>query len=171
MRHSVGNQDPNWDLRLPMFQNTLNSSIHQSIKMSPFQALYGLSPRLPFDRSNSKNLKEKDDDPIGTRVRNAKLLHNTLQENLMETNIIMKDRQHKIAKEVDFKEGDLVFVKKNALTGPNYKLETKFKGPYKVVEQLSLNKYSLRNIKDDYVITAHAEKMKIFGKEREKEKK
>ena len=171
MRHSVGNMDPNWDLRLPMFQNTLNSSIHQSIKMSPFQALYGLSPRLPFDRSNSKYLKEKDDDPISTRVRNAKRLHDTLQENLMESNIIMRERQHKIAKKVDFTEGDVVFLKKNALVGPNYKLETKYKGPYEVVEKLSMNKYSLRNCTDDSIVTAHAEKMKIFGSEREKQKK
>ena len=65
MRLSIGNDDPNWDIRLPMFQNTLNTSVHQSIKMTPFQALFGLYPRLPFERAESKYLKEKDDDPIG----------------------------------------------------------------------------------------------------------
>ena len=78
MRLTIGNADPNWNVRLPMIQHSLNTAIHQSIKMSPYQALFGLTPRQPFDRTELKYLKQKDDNPISTRVRNVQFIHNNL---------------------------------------------------------------------------------------------
>ena len=80
---SISNEDPNWDQNLRMAQNLLNTTIHNSIKRTPFQALFGEHPRLPFESSNYSS--QRVDDPIANRIRNAEFMRDNLRTKLKES--------------------------------------------------------------------------------------
>jgi hypothetical protein len=47
------NNGPKWDQRLPLAEFSYNNSYQESIKMSPFEALYGRPYRTPMCWSES----------------------------------------------------------------------------------------------------------------------
>ncbi|GJS37900.1 putative reverse transcriptase domain-containing protein [Tanacetum coccineum] len=47
-----------WDRHLPLVEFSYNNSYHVSIKVSPFEALYGRKCRSPMARANSRNNRE-----------------------------------------------------------------------------------------------------------------
>jgi hypothetical protein len=49
----VLNDDPKWDNHLPLAEFSYNNSYQESIKMSPFEALYGGPCRTPLSWSES----------------------------------------------------------------------------------------------------------------------
>jgi hypothetical protein len=53
LRAYVLNDGPKWDQHLPLVEFSYNNSYQESIKMSPFEALYGRSYRTPLSWSES----------------------------------------------------------------------------------------------------------------------
>ena len=74
----------------------------------------------------------------------------------------MLEKQHKNAYEKQFQIGDIVYVKRNIRAGPNYKLLSRYEGPYHIVEKLFANKYKVRHMYDDSLRVVHADKIKLF---------
>ena len=161
MRQIITNNDPHWDIRLNTIQYILNTSIHQSIKMSPFKALFGITPRTPLESNHSTLVRYKEENPIQARMENFKMYRNKIQRCLKEANIVMKENQHKRATERNFEIGDIVYVKRDVITGPNYKLIPKFNGPYVIIECKFGNKYLVKHLKDKTTKLTHADKMKL----------
>jgi hypothetical protein len=50
----VLNDSPKWDQHLPLAEFSYNNSYQESIKMSPFKALYGCSCHTPLSWSQSE---------------------------------------------------------------------------------------------------------------------
>jgi hypothetical protein len=53
IRACVLNDGPKWDKYLPLLEFSYNNSYQESIKMSPFEALYGRPCRTPLSWSES----------------------------------------------------------------------------------------------------------------------
>jgi hypothetical protein len=53
LRACVLMDGPKWDKHLPLAEFSYNNSYQESIKMSPFEALYGRPCRTPLSRSES----------------------------------------------------------------------------------------------------------------------
>jgi hypothetical protein len=53
LRACVLNDGPKWDQHLPLAEFSYNNSYQQSIKMPPFEALYGRPYRTPLSWSES----------------------------------------------------------------------------------------------------------------------
>ena len=162
MRQTIGQNDRDWDLHLSHTQHLLNTSVHQSIKESPFFALFGFEPRHPLEVPNSKYLSNPDDNPIITRINNSLIRHQGLRKKLFETNIIMQKKQHQRSKTENFAPGDLVYKKIDVMSGQNYKLGPKFTGPYQVEKSLGLNKYEIRDVETEEKKITHADKLKMY---------
>ena len=73
-------------------------------------------------------------------------MRENLRTKLEESNLVMKTKQHKKAKEKEFQVDDLVYVQRYVLGGANYKLSAKFEGPYKVIQKLSKRKYLVKHL-------------------------
>ena len=162
MRQVIGQNDPNWDNYLPTFQNTLNNAVHQSIKEMPFYALYGIQARTPTEIAIHTEPELDATESMAVRINNSKVRHRQLHTNLVESSIVMQTKQHRIAKQEDFKKGDLIYLKNNVVTGPNYKLAPKYTGPYEIQEKINPNKYVIRDVETHIMKTVHADKMKLF---------
>jgi hypothetical protein len=53
LRACVLTDGPKWDKHLPLAEFSYNKSCQESIKMSPFEAIYGRSYRTPLSWSES----------------------------------------------------------------------------------------------------------------------
>jgi hypothetical protein len=53
LRTCVLTDGPKWDKHLPLAEFSYNSTYQESIKMSPFEALYGWPYRIPLSWSKS----------------------------------------------------------------------------------------------------------------------
>ena len=160
LRMSISEDETNWDKCLRMAQNLLNTTVNSSIKRTPFQALYGQCPRLTFESPEYSS--EKDEDPIRIQINNAELMRENLRTKLEESNLIMKTKQHKKAKEREFQVDDLVYVQRYVLGGANYKLCPKFEGPYKITQKLSKRKYMVKHFVNGKEKKCHVDRRKCL---------
>ena len=156
-----------WDDYLLETQYILNTRIHSSIDMSPYYALYGFKPRLPFEMNHNKFKTKIENNPLQARVNNSQVIHHNLQISLNEASISMQERQHEIANQNEFRINDLIYVKRKNME--NTKLQPKFKGPYKIIEKRHGNKYMIQELESGKIILAHADDFKIFISENKSE--
>merc|ERR1712002_529060 len=97
-----------------------------------------------------------------SRMENMQVYRRRIMRSLQESNTEMVEKQHKIAYEKQFQIGDIVYVKRNIRAGANYKLLSRYEGPYHIVEKLFENKYKVRHMYDDSLRVVHADKLKLF---------
>ncbi|KAA3470516.1 DNA/RNA polymerases superfamily protein [Gossypium australe] len=110
----------NWGKYLPLIEFTYNNSYQSSIKMAPYEALYGQKCRTPL---------------YWTELSEKKILGKKSYADLKR-------------KEIEFEVGDKVFLKvspwKKVLRfGQKGKLSTRFIGPYEIIERIGLVGYRL----------------------------
>ena len=108
----------------------------------------GFEPRMPYEWLNELTSPVYDDDPIKIRLNNFKFIHKQLTKNLEEAQLQMVERHNEKLKPKTYSYGDLVYVKNPVRSGINYKLASKFKGPYKVIEDCN-TKLKIRKNNDE----------------------
>ncbi len=72
----------------------------------------------------------------------------------------LKEQQHKIAREVKIKTGNLVMTKLHVPIANSNKLSPKFDGPYKVTGIASGNKYRIQHLETGEVIIRRVDDLK-----------
>ncbi|KAE8657890.1 Detected protein of unknown function [Hibiscus syriacus] len=133
-----------WEKYLPLAEFAYNNSYQSSIKMAPYEALYGRKCRTPL---NWYELKDKE-------VLGPKLIQEVEEKVLIiQSNLkAAADRQKSYAdlkrKEIEFQVGDKVFLKvspwKKVLRfGRKGKLSPRFIGPYEIVKRVGPVAYQL----------------------------
>jgi len=139
----VDQSHDNWDIFLPMAISAYNNSYHSTIRMTPYEALFGrpsvkvsdiiLNSQLPGDT------KVKDVAEFTLALRKAALnVNRIIEENTRIAQIKQKEQYDKFVRDTrTFKIGDLVKIrnskhKKDATAA----FEPKFIGPYKIVKLL-----------------------------------
>uniref|UniRef100_A0A453RS25 Integrase catalytic domain-containing protein n=1 Tax=Aegilops tauschii subsp. strangulata TaxID=200361 RepID=A0A453RS25_AEGTS len=133
-----------WDDNLPYAEFSYNNSYQSSLKMAPFEALYGRRCRTPllWDEVGDRQLFRPD--LIKESERKVKLIRDRLK--------VAQTRQKSYAnskrKETVYEAGDRVYLRVSPLRGVKRfgvkgKLAPRFVGPYKVLERMGEVAYKL----------------------------
>ena len=133
-----------WDDNLPYAEFSYNNSYQASLKMSPFQALYGRSCRTPlqWDQPGEKQVFEPD--ILLEAEENIKMVRENLK--------IAQSRQRSYAdtrrRELSFEVGDFVYLKVSPIRGVRRfgvkgKLAPRYIGPYQILSKRGEVAYQL----------------------------
>ncbi|CAL9017708.1 unnamed protein product [Prunus brigantina] len=133
-----------WDEKLPLMEFAYNNSYQASIKMSPYDALYGKQCRTPFywDEVGENRLEVSED------VERTKKQVEIIRERLKAAQDRQKSYADNRRKDLQFEVGDWVFLKLSPWKGvirfgKRGKLSPRYIGPYEIVERVGPVAYRL----------------------------
>ncbi|KAK5784835.1 hypothetical protein PVK06_039374 [Gossypium arboreum] len=133
-----------WERYLPLIEFAYNNSFQSSIKMAPYEALYGRKCRTPLFWTELGESKIFGVDLIRDAEQKVKVIRESLK--------IAFDRQKSYAdmkrKDIEYQVGDKVFLKvspwkKILRFGRKGKLSPRFIGPYEISERVGPVAYRL----------------------------
>ena len=145
LRAYCNKQPTKWIQYLPLVEFCYNTSYHQSIGMTPFNALYGHECLSPLNFSNPTIRVEASKKMLEDMDQQTKVIQKDIQA--------AQDRQKKYAdlnrSERRFKIGDKNFLrvrpKRSSLSLGKYKkLSPRYCGPYEVVKCVGTQAYKLK---------------------------
>lgn len=153
----------NWDKNLHLYLIALNNSEHSSTGFSPSLLFLGREMFHPL------NLKFTVDEDIYNTLNKSKLqkLWDIAFKNLITAHQLAKQQYNKNAKNIEFKEGDIVMYKRyelsDKLQNKNAKLLPRFSGPFVIKSKRSKVSYCLQ-LKENpqKTITAHITQLKPY---------
>ncbi|GAU50577.1 hypothetical protein TSUD_410010 [Trifolium subterraneum] len=127
-----------WDSCLPLIEFTYNNSFHSSIGMAPFEALYGRRCRTPLCWYESGENVVLGPDNVQETTEKIRMI----REKMKASQSRQKSYHDKKRKDVEFQEGDHVFLRVTSTTGVGRALKSKkltsskFIGPYQISERI-----------------------------------
>jgi hypothetical protein len=133
-----------WDKSLPYVAFSYNNSYHTSLKMSPFEALYGRKCRtaLYWDQTRERQF-------FGPEIiqEEEEQVH-MIQENLRVAQTRQKSYDDNRRRPLEFEEGDHVYLKVSPIRGMRRfkvkgKLSPRFIGPFVIFRQVEEMAYQL----------------------------
>ena len=141
LRKQVNATQDNWDSLLPMAEFAINDSISESTWFSPFQLMYGMHPCKPMDMITESKAPAADDflKEMVTAISRAR-------ENIVKTQIAMKEQADKHRRDHSFKIGDKVLLSTKNLKLPSThsrKLSPKWVGPFTITRQKHRDSFEL----------------------------
>ncbi|WVZ53784.1 LOW QUALITY PROTEIN: hypothetical protein U9M48_004680 [Paspalum notatum var. saurae] len=129
-----------WFDWLPTAEFSYNSSLHSAIGTSPFEALYGHSPRHfgvePTHPAATGSLSEW--------LQEQALMTAVLKQHLHRAKQIMKKQSDKGRSERIFEVGDKPYVQSSLAFRSNQKLSFKFFGPFEILVKCGSVAYTLK---------------------------
>jgi hypothetical protein len=133
-----------WDRSLPYAEFSYNNSYQASLKMSPFEALYGRKCRTPlyWDQTRERQFfRPKLIQEAGEQVH-------IIRENLRVAQTRQKSYADNRRRPLEFEEGDHVYLKVSPLRGMRRfkvkgKLSPHFIGPFRVFRRVGEMAYQL----------------------------
>ena len=145
----------NWDDLLPAALFSYRTAVHSSTKVTPFQAMFGETARLPFEVTG------KDD--------TSKEINSEMKDIMNQVNEAMKDRiSHNISKakqkqkkqydarhtfDSTVKPGDKVLIiNSTRIHRMGGKLSPRYLGPYEVVEVLPKGRVRIKNLRSQKIL-------------------
>ena len=131
-----------WDKYLPMAEFAMNSAYHSSIKMAPFQVLYGKIPLMPMEHLVPERKVPHAEDFLMKMTNVIK----EVRHNLIKAKQAQKKYADKHRRSHTFKEGDQVLLSTKNLNLPDQqkgKLGARWAGPYQITEEIGENTFRL----------------------------
>jgi hypothetical protein len=134
-----------WAQWLPLAEWWYNTSYHTTTRMTPFEAVYGQKPPSVLSYLSGTSKVQAVDQTLTVRED----IPRTLKENLVTTQNRMKQQADQGRSELQFAEGDQVFLrlqpyKKTSLKTENCQnLAPKFYGPYTILKHVRQVAYQL----------------------------
>ncbi|WVZ80113.1 hypothetical protein U9M48_027616 [Paspalum notatum var. saurae] len=125
-----------WDKSLPYGEFSYNNSYQASIKMSPFQALYGRRCRTPlhWDQPGEKQLF------VPEIIEDAERQVRMIRENLRIAQTRQKSYADNRRRDLEFAVGDYMYLKVSPIHGlcrfkVKGKLAPRYIGPFKIIDR------------------------------------
>jgi hypothetical protein len=135
---------PKWDKHLPLAEFSYNNSYQESIKISPFEALYGrpCCPPLSWSESGERIIFGLD---IVTEVEEKV---KQIQANILATQSHQKSYTNKSRSPLEFKVGDHVYLRVSPMKcvhrfGIKGKLALRYIGPYPIIDKYGPTSYQV----------------------------
>jgi hypothetical protein len=122
-----------WDKSLPYAEFSYNNSYQASLKMSPFEALYGRKCRTPlyWDQTGERQFFGPE------LIQEAEEQVRIIQENLRVAQTRQKSYDDNRRRPLEFEEGDHVYLKVKG------KLSPRFIGPFRIFRRVGEMAYQL----------------------------
>jgi hypothetical protein len=133
-----------WDKSLPYAEFSYNNSYQASLKMAPFEALYGRKCRTPLYWSQTGESQLFGTDIIKEAERQVQIIREDLR--------VAQSRQKSYAdgkrRDVSFQEGDYVYLKVSPIRGLRRfkvkgKLSPRYIGPFQILRRVGEVAYRL----------------------------
>jgi hypothetical protein len=125
-----------WDKSLPYAEFSYNNSYQASIKMAPYEALYGRHCRTPLLWSQTR-----ESQVFGPKVlKDAEKQVQIVRESLKVAQSQQKSYADKRRRDISFEVGDFVYLKVSPMRGTcrfkvKGKLAPRYVGPFKIVDR------------------------------------
>ena len=134
----------NWDDHLPLIEFAYNNSYHSSIKMAPYEALYGRRCRSPVGWFEVGETELYGPDLIHQAIEKVKVI----QERLRTAQSRQKSYSDVRRRDLEFEVGDWVFLRISPMKGimrfgKKGKLSPRYIGPYKILRRIGQVAYEL----------------------------
>ncbi|KAI3746046.1 hypothetical protein L6452_08464 [Arctium lappa] len=133
-----------WDTHLPLVEFSYNNSYHSTIRMAPFEALYGRKCRTPlcWREMGEKTLAG----PELVQITHDKIL--IIRERMKAAQDRQKSYADRRRRPIEFSVGDMVMLKVSPWKGvlrfkKHGKLSPRFIGPFKILERVGKQAYRL----------------------------
>ena len=133
-----------WEDDLPLVEFSYNNSYQSTIKMAPFEALYGRKCRTPLCWSDLDEALILGPEMIQETTETIR----KIQEHIKVAQSRQKSYSDKRRRPLEFQVGDKVFLKVSPTKGVKRfgvrgKLSPRYIGPYEIVERLNSVAYRL----------------------------
>jgi hypothetical protein len=162
LRNQVDTLTLNWEIFLPPFMFSYNTSFHQTIQTSPFFLTFGQNAVQP--NFNQVKLHEKFI-PVNTPEEKFQILQEARQmarRNAAHQQTINQEEYDRKAEPHTFKKNHWVLEKRfNYLHKKKTKLAAKYKGPFKILRVLPHNNVEIR-LSARRKSIVHANKLKPY---------
>ena len=133
-----------WESWLPLVEFAYNNNYQESIKMAPFEALYGRKCRTPLNWVEPRERRFYGIDFVDEAEKKVYII----QQNMKAAQSCQKSYADKRRRPLEFQVGDYVYLKvtpmKKKRFGIKKKLAAGFVGPYKIIEKKGLVAYKLQ---------------------------
>jgi hypothetical protein len=113
LRACAINYNKNWDKCLSLAEFAYNNSYQSSLKMAPFEALYGRRSRTPLNWSQPSEREIFGPDLVSEAERKVKLIRKKLEA----AQARQKSYHDKRRKPLQFEVGDFVYLKVSPTKG------------------------------------------------------
>jgi hypothetical protein len=133
-----------WDKSLPYAEFSYNNSYQESLKMAPFEMLYGQRCRIPLYWNEMGERKFFGPDILEEAEKQVRMV----KENLHVAQLRQKSYANHRRRELSFEVGDFVYLKVSPMRGLRRfkvrgKLAPRFIGPFKILEKIGEVAYQL----------------------------
>ena len=145
-------------------QLTINSAVNSSTGETPHFLLYGVERRMPFsilDDTVQPRCNYTYSDYVSYATLQAWDIIKKTRDMLKTANKAYKNRYNRVSQKPEVRIGQKVYVLRPFKEGPLYKAPKKFEGPYRVIENMKLNKFKLRHIYTKKERVEHANNIKV----------
>jgi hypothetical protein len=145
LRACVIQYDKNWNKCLALAEFSYNNNYQLSLKMAPFEALYGHQCQTPLSCSQIGERKIFGPDLITKAEEKVKII----QSNLKAAQSRQKSYVYKRRKPLQFQVGDFVYLRVSPTrgvqrSGMKGKLAPRYVGPFEILETYGPVAYSLQ---------------------------
>lgn len=144
LRACVMDFQGSWEDHLPLVEFSYNNSYHASIRMAPFEALYGRKCRTPLCWNDPSERIVMGPELIEQTTETVRIVRDRMKE--------AQDRQKSYAdlarRNIEFSVGDWILLRVSPMRGVRRfgkkgKLSPRFIGPYEIIKRIGKVAYRL----------------------------
>jgi hypothetical protein len=144
LRACALNNGPTWDKHLPLAEFSYNNSYQESIKMSPFEALYGWPYHTPLSWSETGKWVIFGPDIVIEAEEKVR----QIRANIQTTQSRQKSYTDKRCHPLEFEVGDHVYLRVSPMKGVCHfgikgKLAPRYIGPYPIIDKYGPTSYQV----------------------------
>jgi TATA-binding protein-associated factor Taf7 len=145
LRACVISSKGSWEKWLPFAEFSYNNNFQESIKMAPFEALYGRKCRTPLNWVEPKERRYYSIDFIKEVEEQVR----TIQKHIEAAQSRQKCYVDKRRRPIEFDVGDYTYLKVSPMKGVQQfgvkrKLAPRYVGPYQIIEKSGRVAYKLQ---------------------------